>query len=552
MRTRDFEERVRDALRVRAADVVPDPRTWRRVQERARRGSLRRWGSSALVGAAAAALVALVIVQVGVPVPRVELEAGQQVAPTRPGGAPTAPGAAPSEAGAAPAAPGRAAAYAAGLVEARAPGIVVADGGSEASTVLYSDDTPVDVVRPRPGATAGEATVAFRSQVDCAGELGVVSAGATTSVALRDGCPPVPVWSPDGDALGWVGPGALGPFDFSYLPWPTEDAEPFGAPVDAGGLGAVHAEDWVWTSGAPGQPAEGHILVTGHANRGVVGVFFLPVARNDRGGIEVTGPLERLPDPEGTVTLGVADSHHNDYAAVGPEYRLRAAAGGGAAGGPRDPQLVRSADGDQLAAVALPADVIDERAPGGSSAWITARGDTVLVGDGFEQAWRVEWLGDGWGDVEPLPGAIRFAAPLGGASAPGSGSAPPAGTAPAAPPAAPEAPTAAAEQTRRALIAAAEARSYEQLAGLLPEDGEFTSNFGGQEDHLAFYRAEEANGVDVFGTLAEILLGEPAPVDGGRYRLWAWPRAYTEDPEYEGYRAGIDEFGTWRYFVAGD
>lgn len=83
---------------------------------------------------------------------------------------------------------------------------------------------------------------------------------------------------------------------------------------------------------------------------------------------------------------------------------------------------------------------------------------------------------------------------------------------------------------------------------MIPDEGPFTSNFGGQTDHIAFYQAEEANGIDVLGTLAALLAEEPTEDDGG---IFVWPRDYLEEG-YLGYRVGITEDGTWIFYVAGD
>ena len=103
--------------------------------------------------------------------------------------------------------------------------------------------------------------------------------------------------------------------------------------------------------------------------------------------------------------------------------------------------------------------------------------------------------------------------------------------------------------TAQAIREAAAARDWEQLRALLPVDGEFTSNYGDQPDHIAFWQEEERNGVDVFGTLAELLAGEPAVTEGG---YWVWPTEFATASEFFDYRVGIDESGVWRFFVAGD
>lgn len=66
--------------------------------------------------------------------------------------------------------------------------------------------------------------------------------------------------------------------------------------------------------------------------------------------------------------------------------------------------------------------------------------------------------------------------------------------------------------------------------------------------NIAFYRLEEANGIDVLGTLATLLQHDPATDGNG---IWVWPDDYLSS-EYLGYRVGITEDGTWIFYVAGD
>jgi hypothetical protein len=98
-----------------------------------------------------------------------------------------------------------------------------------------------------------------------------------------------------------------------------------------------------------------------------------------------------------------------------------------------------------------------------------------------------------------------------------------------------------------AIRAGALDRDWDAVSAFIPGGG-FTSNYGGETDHVAFYRQEEAKGVDVLGTLAGLLAEEPATEDGS---IWVWPAAYLEEV-YLGYRVGIRADGTWLFYVAGD
>ena len=126
--------------------------------------------------------------------------------------------------------------------------------------------------------------------------------------------------------------------------------------------------------------------------------------------------------------------------------------------------------------------------------------------------------------------------------------------------------------TRAALLAAAEAGDWDALGALIPTDTLFNSNFGGETDHLAYYRSLDTD------VLAEIvaLLDDPfVTLDD----ITVWPELYARVPfafgsderaglearyganrlaewegagEYLGWRLGITADGEWIFFVAGD
>lgn len=130
------------------------------------------------------------------------------------------------------------------------------------------------------------------------------------------------------------------------------------------------------------------------------------------------------------------------------------------------------------------------------------------------------------------------------------------------------------EETRRALLAAAEAGDYEALRRLLPASG-FEYTFGGPVEGgpIAYWQR-----LDTARPVPEILadiLRMPYVLSRGYY---VWPWAYTGasasdlsdhertilaplgDPAalfvpgtgYLGWRTGIAPDGTWTFFVAGD
>jgi hypothetical protein len=110
---RDFEDRLRQSLQARAADVTPDPALYREVQQRIRRGRLLRWSFAGAGAAAVVALAALVVPSVLDR--RIEFE---------PGPVATQP---PSEAAGV-----EATAACAGEAEALVVAVVVRDGGLHA------------------------------------------------------------------------------------------------------------------------------------------------------------------------------------------------------------------------------------------------------------------------------------------------------------------------------------------------------------------------------------------------------------------------------------
>lgn len=170
-------------------------------------------------------------------------------------------------------------------------------------------------------------------------------------------------------------------------------------------------------------------------------------------------------------------------------------------------------------------------------------------------------------------------------SAPEEPAAPPAVEEPApAPDAAPEpapdpldALTPEARATRDALLAAARADDWDAVAALIPTDTMFTSNYGGETDHVAYYRGLDED------VLAEVVLLLDAPFDyvgdiqAGE--VFVWPELHARVPftigederaslaerygadaiaeweaagAYLGWRIGITTDGEWLFLVSGD
>lgn len=126
--------------------------------------------------------------------------------------------------------------------------------------------------------------------------------------------------------------------------------------------------------------------------------------------------------------------------------------------------------------------------------------------------------------------------------------------------------------TREALLAAARAGDWDALGALIPTDTLFTSNFGGETDHLAYYRGVET---DLLAEIVALLDGPFVTLDD----ITVWPELYARVPfafgaderdaleerygadrlaqweaagEYLGWRLGITEAGEWIFLVSGD
>jgi len=126
--------------------------------------------------------------------------------------------------------------------------------------------------------------------------------------------------------------------------------------------------------------------------------------------------------------------------------------------------------------------------------------------------------------------------------------------------------------TRAALLDAARAGDWDAFGSLIPTDGTFTSNYGGDTDHLAFYRALDT---DVLAEVVALLEGPFGQISD----VVVWPDLHARDPftigaderpgledrfgadaiagweaagAYLGWRIGITEAGAWIFLVAGD
>lgn len=126
--------------------------------------------------------------------------------------------------------------------------------------------------------------------------------------------------------------------------------------------------------------------------------------------------------------------------------------------------------------------------------------------------------------------------------------------------------------TRDALLAAARAGDLDAFGALIPTETMFNSNFGGETDHLAYYRSLE---IDILAEVVALLEG-PFAVEGD---IVVWPDIFLRVPfafgpderadlvarygadrlaeweaagDYLGWRLGITTDGYWLFLVAGD
>lgn len=128
---------------------------------------------------------------------------------------------------------------------------------------------------------------------------------------------------------------------------------------------------------------------------------------------------------------------------------------------------------------------------------------------------------------------------------------------------------------RNAIRDAASLRDLGPLRSLIPGEG-FTFTFGGEADPIRYWKRLESEGVPIFDHIFPAVLESEPGFDRG---VFVWPAQALEDPAkwdaadiealrrihteteirsfpdagtYLGWRLGIDEDGTWVFFVAGD
>lgn len=470
--------------------------------------------------------------------------------------------------------------------------LTAADGQTVLTEAVSDEITDFTV---HPDSTPEDLTVVWREGTGCEStlrHLTVVGGDAGSSGTLPAGCPGRPVFAPDGSHIAWVSDDWRGGEEFALetLAWddgPADSLVTFGLPADPVELGHLTLLDWTWA--ADGAVAAGLLHLSGTDGHGTVSALTARVERQGDGALalpagataEQVTPFEFGSDQDRFAVLqagsGAADG-------TAPRtYTLETRVRGDAAD---DLVVVPDLDGDEADhAFVLPSGLLRVNTTGEVDAvWMTARGSDVLLGDGAGRVFSLRWTGDGWSELGELDTRARYAVPLAGqpTGPPEPGTDPSPG-----PPSATETPDPAPPEpdpdpdtqglpspvadTRLAILQAARAGDVEALAGLTGEG--FTSSFGGPEDPLAFFtRLRDEGELDRLVRILELPHGE----QGGMY---SWPFAYTRDLEslssaelellatvatqeeidswfefggYAGWRAGIDDGGTWRFYVAGD
>lgn len=460
-------------------------------------------------------------------------------------------------------------------------GQAIAHRGPDGPTVVArADEAEVTDFAVHPASSPDDLTVVWREGVDCDATLHFVHVVDGTEDAggqLDATCPGTPVFSPDGDHLAWMSQPNLGgeplqdepALGLETIGWdgePTGGLTTFELPADPAETMALDLHDWVWTDGSAVDTA-GMLYLSGYDGHGTVRAYTAPIERQGDGSLALPADatartVTSMGDDSGAQAVLRVDGHHE---APPVTYTLEKRGQG------QESQLavVRSAAGIDEEVV-LPDGLLRVNTTGAEpqdEVWLTARGDTVLLGDGDARAWKLPWT-DGQGELEPLDGDVRFAvrAPTGSSAE---------HSVQAEDSAHDDLPDAVAD-TREAILQAARDEDVAELAELA--GAEFISSFGGPEDPEAFFvRLRDQGELDLLVRILELPYGTEETEGAGV--IYAWPAVFTVAPEdwgdeedeqlralgsqedidrwrefggYIGWRAGIHADGTWRYYVAGD
>ena len=395
---RDMEDRIRRSLQARSGDVQPNHATWETVQTRIRRRTWARWSVAGATAAAALLLAVLVL-------PGLLTQTRIDLGPADP-----LPG------------------LTSGLVTTDGETIAVRDAGGELLAEFdppteADDPLPITRVAVRPGSSGDELTVAYtRADQGCERvETGWVTAAGddVTGGTLGGGqgfCITDPVWSPEGDMVGWIEREPDGAFTLQLQGWgddgPRDDPDDFRVDLETpADLEALRATDWSW-EGAGGAVRGALISVSGVGAGGTVRPhllegepayqFLLPSAEPSADSFMVSGTVRPL-DGGGARSrllagLGLASRDQLAVDEAGTVALSRSAPG------TDDPQ---SRGPLRRFLLPLDAEVVTAEELVSGDAWLSSvYGSTVAFGaDG--DAWTVRWEGDDWGELQALPGVVH-------------------------------------------------------------------------------------------------------------------------------------------------
>jgi hypothetical protein len=570
----DFEQRLREGLQARAAEVEPNPEAWNRVQEGIRREQRFRW---LLAGTATAAVAAAAVLVVpGVLSPRIGFEQDPEMAGQPEGDPDDSAALRPGlGSGAVPSAD-------VGLVDDHRVYAAGPEGVRPIGEPFVADISAVTVHPSRRGEDL-DLVIAAPCQLHRLVVTPDGSAGSPVAPAGTGGCPQGPRFSPDGRDLAWIDVEDDGGFTLRSIGWddgpqPARNAAwsldlPESGLDAAGidGLESLRIADWRWRQ-TTATTASGFLALTGRDGDGITRTFFQEIERQGDGALAL--PSSFLPVTDDSDMRSVA------YAATSAAvWTLQVATVG-------DVRLLREDDGERIGELVLPADVLDPEAVDAAPVWLSVSGETAVFGDGSSRAWTATWDGEGFGDL------VEVAVDLGvvhGAVVDAGPAAPPAADDPSSAdddPAPVEDEQSADQgalpdpvaELRDDLMAAAATGDPENLRPLLP-DGDFSFSFGADGDPIAYWQERQAAGEDVMGILRRILELPPVTAGEGADTLYVWPFAYdrtysslssaelvaleaaigsdamdtyAQTDDYYGYRVGIRADGRWMFFIAGD
>jgi hypothetical protein len=386
----DLEQRLRNALNAKAAEVRPDPATWERVQRRVVLRRIAMWTAGGLAVAGAAAAITLVLPSL-LPANRVEFE---------PAPIATQPPAGPAQSPVGTLVYGDGAdVYDMDLRDSKSfpvmedlPGAVL-----DVAAINTSEGQGLAIVRDRGDTNCGELEFSYTT---FSGSSAVAGGGATTGGEI-DGepvCVTSAAFSPDGRYLTTTEMHNSNEGVLRIVEWNSEGPgqEVLTQPLH-GASPPFDIDDWVWE-----RPGRGHLVMTASAFSYRLKVYLprsfrIAVEANDLSRLRVANELKPFDDEWSTDWFTIA-------ANGGHAIQVRYA---------DEPDPVQEAQLVELAtntSIRLPdgfAGDLHTGPPSGAEAqgaWISVIGTTVALGDGqSSNAWRTEFRDGAYTQLRQLP-----------------------------------------------------------------------------------------------------------------------------------------------------